>query len=111
VTWLDPELEEGALPELSPLDVELELPDDDEDLLELEPDFDVDELLDECCAVAACDVPGSVTATPVAASTLAAPAAIVTDRNLERCRSRAAIAACRARRSSLSCWVIVILSG
>jgi hypothetical protein len=100
------------VPVLSPPEVELELPDDwFEDELPEPADVEPDELPEECCAVAAWDVPGRVTATPVAASTLAAPAAIVTDRNLEWCRSRAAIAACRERRSSPSCLVIVILSG
>jgi hypothetical protein len=97
---------------LSPPDVEeLEPPDDcfdDEPPEPPEPaEAEEDELFADCCAVAAWDPPGRVTATPVAASTLAAPAAIVTDRNLEWCRSRAAIAACLLRRSSRPCWVIV----
>ena len=101
------------MPVLSPPDVEEpELLDDCFDDEPPEPvDAGEDELLAECCAVAAWVAPGRVTATPVAASTLAAPAAIVTDRSLEWFRSRAAIAACRVRRLSRSCWVIVILSG
>lgn len=109
-----PELAEGAVPVLSPPEVdELELPDECfEDELPEPADADEDEALRaECCAVAAWDAPGRLTATPAAASTLAAPTAIVTDRNLEWCRSRAATAACRVRSSSRSCWVIVILSG
>jgi hypothetical protein len=107
------------VPALSPPEVELELPDDcfgdEDDCFEdelPEPlDAELAELPEECCAVAARDAPGRVTATPAAASTLAAPAAIVTDRSLEWCRSRAAIAACRECRGLPSYSVIVIPSG
>ncbi len=49
--------------------------------------------------------PGSVTATPAAAITPAAPAVIVIVRSLDWCRSRAAIAASREPgRAALGWW-------
>jgi len=110
-------LDDGAVPELSPLELELpeldelELLDEPELLPDELPDFFAAEWLAACCVAAACVAPGSVAATPAAASTLAAPAAIVTDRSLDWWRLRAAIASCRERRGSvLGSAVIVILS-
>jgi hypothetical protein len=102
VTWLEPELADGAVPELSPLELELlelfeladlerELPEPEDFALELPVDVE----LDECWAAAACAEPGSVTAMPAAASTLAAPAARVTARSRDWWRFLAAIAASR----------------
>ena len=72
------------------------------------------ELLAECCAVATCvllECPaGSVTATPAVASTPAAPAASVIDRSLDWCRSLAAIASWRDRRSPVLEFAVICSS-
>ena len=102
VTWPEPELEDGADPELSPPELEL-----DPELLELpelpelelpELDEELPDLLLACWAEFACVLaelvpPGRVTATPAAAITPAAPAASVIVRSRDWFRSRAAIAA------------------
>jgi hypothetical protein len=114
VTWLEPELDDGAVPALSPLEPELlelfelellELLDPDD--VELELPVEVE--LDEWWVVAACAEPGRVKPMPAAASTLAAPAARVTVRSRDWWRSLAAIAA--SRWLSLAERVMVIPPG
>jgi hypothetical protein len=109
----EPELAAGAEVPLSPLELaelleELLL---EEELLEEEllEDDEVPLEPDECCAAAvACVEPGRATATPAAASTLAAPAAAVTVRNLDWFLALAASAASRDR--PLALLLIVSLS-
>jgi len=119
VTWPEPELAAGADPVLSPLEPEFELEPDELELPELElPELDDEELPDlllaRCtefaCVLAAPVPPGRVTATPAAAITPAAAAAIVIVRSRDWCRSRAAIAAAREPgRAGPGAGVMVIL--
>jgi hypothetical protein len=120
VTWPEPELDDGAVVLLRPLErfepelfelAEFALEDFEPELPELaEPELaePVDVELDECCVVAARAEPGSVAPMAAAASTLPAPAASVTARSLDWCRFLAAIA---ARRSSLAGFVMAGPSG
>jgi hypothetical protein len=111
VAWLLPELEEGAEPELRPLEeefdeelelpVEPELPDEPELPVEPElpdePELPVEPVLEELEGVEVCEVvlcvdPGKPRATAPAATTLARPTAVVVERTLALPRSRSATA-------------------
>jgi hypothetical protein len=106
VAWLPPELDEGADPELKPLELELELepvelePDEvepDEVEPELEPELVEEPVDDEPDDVGEeeavlCADPGRVRATMPAAATLAMVTVVVADRTLARPRSLSAIA-------------------
>jgi hypothetical protein len=117
VAWLLPELDEGADPELKPLELELELepvelepepvelepepvelePDevDPEPELELEPELveePVDDEPDDVAEEVLCVDPGRVRATMPAAATLAMVTVVVADRTLARPRSLSAMA-------------------
>ena len=110
MAWLPPELDEGADPELKPLELELELelepvelepdevePDEVEPELEPEPglveepvDDEPDDVGEEEAVL--CADPGRVRATMPAAATLAMVTVVVADRTLARPRSLSAIA-------------------
>jgi hypothetical protein len=114
VAWLLPELEDGALPELKPLEFELlefellelfelepvELEPVEVEPVEVEPVEveleDVPELDDEPELVdveaALCAEPGRASVTMPAAATLARVTVVVADRTLARPRSRSAMA-------------------
>jgi hypothetical protein len=86
VTWLEPELLDGAdVPCRPPLDEALPEPDD---VAALDPELLADVLW---LAAVACVDAGRLTATPPAATRLVRPAATVTVRILARLRSLAAI--------------------
>jgi hypothetical protein len=90
VTWLEPELLDGAdVPCRPALDDALPEPDD---VAALDPELVADVLW---LAAVACVDPGRLAATPPAATRLARPAVMVTARILARLRSLAAI--CGAR--------------
>jgi hypothetical protein len=118
VTWLPPELELGAEPELKPLEFEeepeFELELEPEPVLEDEPvPEDVPlleedpELVDEPVpadvddVVVLCVDPGRARVTTPAATTLAMVTAVVVERTLARPRSRAAMARWTLSRSAL----------
>jgi hypothetical protein len=120
VAWLLPELEEGAEPELKPLElelepeselpvepelpVELELPVepelelDDPELVEDEPEFAEVEPVD---VPVLCVEPGRTRASAPAVTTLAKPTAVVAERTLFRPRCLAAMARRMPSRCSL----------
>jgi hypothetical protein len=107
VAWPLPELDEGADPELKPLELELELelefepvelePDEVEPELEPEPELVEEPVDDEPDDVeeeetVLCVDPGRVRATMPAAATLAMVTVVVADRTLARPRSLSAMA-------------------
>lgn len=121
MAWLLPALDDGAEPELKPLELELELepvepePDEDEpepDVLEPEeeepedePEPDevpVDEPTDAEEDAVLCADPGRASATMPAAATLAMVTVVVADRTLARPRSLAAM----ARRTRSRCALL-----
>jgi hypothetical protein len=122
VTWLPPELDEGAEPELKPLELELEFELEPE--LELELEFELEpvelepeevepELEPELAEDEPDDVeeeeavwcvdPGRVSATMPAAATLAMVTVVVVDRTLARPRSLSAM----ARRTRSRCALLM----
>jgi hypothetical protein len=120
VAWLLPELDEGADPELKPLELELELelefelepvelePDEVEPELEPEPelveepvDDEPDDVEEEGAIL--CVDPGRVRATMPAAATLAMVTVVVADRTLARPRSLSAM----ARRTRSRCALLM----
>jgi hypothetical protein len=118
VAWLLPELDDGEVPELKPLELELE--DDEPELVELEPDepepeepelvpdeLEPDEPEPELAedepdevelepveadVLVLCVDPGRARASAPAVTTLAMVTAVVADRTLSRPRSRSAMA-------------------
>jgi hypothetical protein len=133
VAWLLPELDEGAEPELKPLELELELelvelepepvePEDPEpeepEPVELEPedepepelaDVPVEDEPDDVEAEEAvlCVDPGRASATMPAAATLAMVTVVVVDRTLARPRSLSAMARrTRSRCALLMCPIL-----
>jgi hypothetical protein len=121
VAWLLPELEEGAEPELKPLELELEFelepvelePDEVEpeleDVPEPEPvevpvDDEPDDVEEEAVL---CVDPGRTRATMPAAATLAMVTVVVADRTLARPRSLSATAwRTRSRYALLMCPIL-----
>jgi hypothetical protein len=118
VAWLLPELDEGADPELKPLELELELefelepvelePDEVEPELEPEPELVEEPVDDEPDDVeeeeaVLCVDPGRVSATMPAAATLAMVTVVVADRTLARPRSLSAM----ARRTRSRCALLM----
>jgi hypothetical protein len=122
VAWLPPELDEGADPELKPLELELELelefelapvelePEEVEPELEPEPepelveepvDDEPDDVEEEEAVL--CADPGRVRATMPAAATLAMVTVVVADRTLARPRSLSAM----ARRTRSRCALLM----
>jgi hypothetical protein len=125
VAWLLPELDEGADPELKPLELELEFelelelelepvelepepvelePEEVEPELEPEPELTEDEPDDvEEEEAVLCVDPGRVSATMPAAATLAMVTVVVADRTLARPRSLSAM----ARRTRSRCALLM----
>jgi hypothetical protein len=120
VAWPLPELDEGADPELKPLELELELefefefepvelePDEVEPELEPEPELVEEPVDDEPDDVeeeesVLCVDPGRVRATMPAAATLAMVTVVVADRTLARPRSLSAM----ARRTRSRCALLM----
>ena len=117
MAWLLPELELGEEPELKPLELDPELVPVLVPVLELEPEFedepvledvplfeDDPELVDEpvpADVVVLCVDPGRTRVTTPAATTLAMVTAVVVERTLARPRSRAAMARWTLSRSAL----------
>jgi len=126
VAWLPPELDEGADPELKPLELELELefelelelepvelePDEVDPELEPEPELVEEPVDDEPDDVEGeeavlCVDPGRVRATMPAAATLAMVTVVVADRTLARPRSLSAMARrTRSRCALLMCPIL-----
>jgi hypothetical protein len=127
VAWPLPELDDGAEPELKPLELELELEFDPVELepVELEPEPVEPELVDpvepelpdelEPAEVPAdpveeavlCVDPGRASATMPAAATLAMVTVVVADRTLARPRSLSAMARrTRSRSALLMCPIL-----
>jgi hypothetical protein len=124
VAWLLPELDDGAEPELKPLELELEPvelepfelepdeaepepvepePEDEPELVELP----VDEPADVEEVVVLCVDPGRASATMPAAATLAMVTVVVADRTLARPRSLSAMAwRTRSRCALLMCPIL-----
>jgi hypothetical protein len=121
VAWLLPELEDGAEPELKPLELELfelfelelfELEPVEVEPVEVEPELeDVPELDDEPELVdveaVLCADPGRTSVTMPAAATLAMVTVVVADRTLARPRSRSAMARRTRSRFALLMYSIV----
>ena len=125
MAWLLPELDDGAEPELKPLEPELELelelelepvepePDEVEPELEDEPEPELVEVpadepddVEEEEAVLCVD-PGKASATMPAAATLAMVTVVVADRTLARPRSLSAMARrTRSRCALLMCPIL-----
>ena len=135
MAWLLPELDDGAEPELKPLELEpefeldpVEVEPDEVEPVELEPvepvevepelvepeledEPELDELPDEPVDVEAdallCVDPGRVSATMPAAATLAMVTVVVVDRTLDRPRSLSAMARrMRSRCALLMCLIL-----
>jgi hypothetical protein len=130
MAWLPPELELGALPELKPLELELELEPVELEPPELEPEevepelpepvlvepeledepelveLPVDEPDDVEEDAVLCVDPGRASATMPAAATLAMVTVVVADRTLARPRSLSAM----ARRTRSRCALLMIPS-
>jgi hypothetical protein len=99
VAWLPPEPEIGAEPELKPLEPELELELEPDELEPVEPELDPVELEPEPVeaepvedALVVCADPGRARARAPAVTTPATVTAVVVDRTLLRPRSLAATA-------------------
>jgi hypothetical protein len=127
VAWLLPELDDGAEPELKPLELEPEFelefefefelefepepePEPDEvEPVELEPDepelveVPVDDEPDDVDEAVLCVDPGRASATTPAAATLAMVTVVVADRTLARPRSLSAM----ARRTRSRCALLM----
>ena len=124
MAWLPPELDEGADPELKPLELELELelefelepvelePDEVDPELEPEPELVEEPVDDEPDDVEGeeavlCVDPGRVSATMPAAATLAMVTVVVADRIRARPRSLSAMARrTRSRCALLMCPIL-----
>jgi hypothetical protein len=129
VAWLLPELDDGAEPELKPLELELELEPVELEPFELEPDEVEPELVepepedefedepepaevpvdepDDAVEEVLCVDPGRASATMPAAATLAMVTVVVADRTLARPRSLSAMARrTRSRCALLMCPIL-----
>jgi hypothetical protein len=121
VAWLLPELDEGADPELKPLELELELeldpvelepdevepePEPEPELVEEPVDDEPDDVEEEAVL---CVDPGRVRATMPAAATLAMVTVVVADRTLARPRSLSAMARRTRSRCALLMYPILCL--
>ena len=124
MAWLLPELDEGAEPELKPLELELlelellelELLEFEFEPVELEPDEVEPELVPELVEdepdeveeeAVLCADPGRVSATMPAAATLAMVTVVVVDRTLARPRSLSAMARRMRSRCALLMYSIL----